>query len=209
MKRRVGWTGPGFGWVVMGGLAVALAAAVAALSAEAAPAQDANRAVLAYFAAPAADASGPGIRAAPLPQAVGDAAVGKDYFSGVRPFQNGGPPCLACHSIGGLGALGGGNLGPDLTATFGKFGQAGLAPILATTPFPTMRPIFARHPLTPDEQGHLMAFFQQAAVAERPAEIVGQLALLAVAGAVVLLLLAQLIWRRRLSAVRQPLLGRR
>src|SRR6476646_10160995 len=45
----------------------------------------------------------------------GNADTGKELFTGVARFQNGGPPCMACHSTGGLGALGGGQLGPDLT----------------------------------------------------------------------------------------------
>ncbi|MFN3338009.1 MAG: hypothetical protein ACK42I_10985, partial [Thermomicrobium sp.] len=49
----------------------------------------------------------------PLPP--GDPIRGKELFTGVLRFENGGPPCQACHSIGGIGALGGGQLGPDLT----------------------------------------------------------------------------------------------
>ena len=49
-------------------------------------------------------------RSAPAVQ--GNAETGKDLFTGVVRFQNGGPPCMACHSTGGIGALGGGSLGP-------------------------------------------------------------------------------------------------
>lgn len=145
----------------------------------------------------------------PAPAAVGpgDPVAGKSLFMGNIRFQNGGPPCMACHSVAGIGALGGGALGPDLTSAFSKFGEAGLLSILATVPFPTMNAVWTQHPLTPEEQTHLVAFLQQA-VAERPTEALGQLALLAIFGTAVLLALAQLYWRNRLTAVRWPLVSR-
>jgi hypothetical protein len=138
----------------------------------------------------------------------GDPDVGKEYFTGVRPFANAGPSCMACHSVAAIGALGGGALGPDLTGAYAKFGDAGLSSILATTPFPTMRPVFGTRPLLPEEQAALLAFLQQAGVAERSTEAIGQLALLAVAGAAILIGLAHLAWRNRLPGVRRPMLGR-
>lgn len=120
-------------------------------------------ALIAYLAAPAsvgAAAQAPAL----LP---GDALAGKELFIGIRPLQNGGPACMGCHSISGIGALGGGALGPDLTLAASKFGDAGLASVLASTPFPTMTPIFAPRPLTPEEQANLRAFIGQAPVTGR------------------------------------------
>jgi mono/diheme cytochrome c family protein len=163
-------------------------------------------AVVAYLAeargaAPAAGA--PPAAAAPA----GDAAAGKDLFTGTRPLANGGPACMACHSIAGLGALGGGALGPDLTTAAAKYGEGGLASVLASVPFPTMSPIFARRPLAPEEQADLRAFIQQAAVTGRPPQAMGRLAGFAVGGAAVLLLVAQFTWRRRLRGVRRRMLA--
>lgn len=154
-------------------------------------------AVLAYLAA------GPGTPgtaerpASPAPRS-GDAAIGKELFTGSRRLANQGPPCMACHSIAGLGALGGGSLGPDLTMAATKFGDAGLASVLSGMPFPTMNPVFTRRPLTADEQAHLAAFITQAAVAGRSPAAIGRLAALAVVGAVLGLGLAHVTWRRRL-----------
>lgn len=134
--------------------------------------------------------------------------TGKRLFEGSDRFDNGGPPCLACHSIAGIGALGGGALGPDLTGAYGRFGESGMASILATPPFQTMSPIFDDRPLTEEEQAHLALFLSQAAVSSRTAASVGQLALLGAAGAVVLLLATQLLWRRRLREVRRPMVAR-
>ncbi len=138
----------------------------------------------------------------------GDPNVGKQYFTGARHFQNGGSACIACHSVAGLGALGGGAVGPDLTQAYDKFGDGGLSAILATLPFATMQPIYAARPLTPEEQADLKAFFQQTAISQRATESLAPLALLAVLGAAILFLLSQLVWRQRLLAVRQPLVKR-
>lgn len=136
------------------------------------------------------------------------ADTGKALFEGSNRFANGGPPCLACHSIAGIGALGGGALGPDLTGAYGRFGADGIASVLATTPFQTMEPIFDDQPLTAEEQAHLAEFLSRAAVSKRTAASVGQLALLGAGGAVFLLLVMHLIWRRRLKEVRRPMVAR-
>ncbi|MDP6481010.1 MAG: cytochrome c [Acidimicrobiales bacterium] len=137
-----------------------------------------------------------------------DSGTGKALFEGTNRFDNGGPPCLACHSIAGIGALGGGALGPDLTGAYGKFGADGIVSVLATTPFQTMKPIFDDQPLTPEEQAHLAEFLSRAAVSKRTAASVGQLALLGLVGAVFLLLVMQFLWRRRLREVRRPMVAR-
>jgi mono/diheme cytochrome c family protein len=154
--------------------------------------------------------SGIGTAAGPQPVALpaGDPMVGKDLFTGVLRFQNGGPPCMACHSIAGIGALGGGSLGPDLTPAFNKYGEVGLASFLGTMPLPVMNAVWSSQPLTPQEQADLWVFLQQAAVAERSAQAVGQLAVLAVIGAAALIVLAHFLWRRRLRGVRRLLVGR-
>ncbi len=159
-------------------------------------------AVVAYLGAPAS-ASGATVA---LP--AGDAAVGKDLFTGRRRLRNGGPPCMACHSIAGLGALGGGALGPDLTMAASKFGDSGLASVLATVPFPTMSPIFAPRPLTTDEQADLRAFIQQSPVAERGPGAMGWLSAFALAGTALLFGLVHFTWRHRLGGVRAPMVAR-
>src|SRR3989338_9184569 len=47
----------------------------------------------------------------------GDYATGNALFTGEKRFTNGGPPCISCHSAG-VGALGGGILGPNLTQVY-------------------------------------------------------------------------------------------
>lgn len=92
--------------------------------------------------------------------ATGDAGAGEALFLGGAVFDNGGPACAGCHAAGSFDHLGGNGLGPDLTATFTKFGGApGLAAALAAPPSPTMTPLFADHPLTDAEIADLTAFF--------------------------------------------------
>ncbi len=143
------------------------------------------------------------------PAIAGDPVAGKALFTGVVRLQNGGPPCMGCHSVGPIGALGGGVLGPDLTGAYTKYGgDAGLQAFLNSTPTVTMNAVWTRQPLTPQEQANLVAFLKQASVSERPADAVGQLALAAVGGAILLLALAQFYWRKRLVGVRRPMVSR-
>jgi len=160
-------------------------------------------AVLTYLESQTGGAAVP--QPAPVTLPAGDPAIGRALFTGNVRFQNGGPPCMACHSIAGIGALGGGALGPDLTTAFAKYGEVGLSTFLATMPLPTMNAVWSNQPLTTEEQANLRAFLQQAASAGRPIEVLVQLAGLAVVGTAVLLALAQLYWRRRLTGVRRPM----
>ncbi|MCC6174656.1 MAG: c-type cytochrome [Chloroflexi bacterium] len=163
--------------------------------------------VLAYIEAQSASGAA-AAPAAPPPLPAGDPILGKDYFTGSLRFQNGGPPCMGCHSVAGIGALGGGTLGPDLTPAISKYGEAGLASFLANPPTPTMNAVWSGEPLTPEEQGSLRLFLQEAGVAQRSTEALGQLTALAVVVGLVMLGLMQVTWRRRLPGVRRPMLRR-
>ncbi len=137
----------------------------------------------------------------------GDSELGRMLFIGGAQLFNGGPACISCHSVAGVGALAGGTLGPDLTNVHDRYGEAGLAAALTGLPFPTMRGVFAEKPLTEDEAAHLFAYFAQSS--QRTSEPVNlSFVLIGVGGFLLLLLLSQLIWRKRLRAVRAPLVGR-
>lgn len=132
----------------------------------------------------------------------GNAITGRALFTGSIPFKNGGSSCIACHSIAGITA--GGTLGPDLTLTYSKYGEAGVVLVLASIPFPTMNPIYSNHPLTLQEQVNLMAFLQQSAP-EQPTPVLSLLVVISLIGMVGILLLSHFIWRHRLSGVRDSL----
>ncbi|MCG3188956.1 MAG: hypothetical protein LKCHEGNO_01189 [Burkholderiaceae bacterium] len=167
-------------------------------------------AVLDFLAngATGAPALAPGVPAV----AAGNPEIGKDLFIGTARFRNGGPPCMACHSAAGIGALGGGQLGPDLTTVVQRFGgAAALGVFVGSSPTPTMNAIWQRTPLTAGERADVVAFLAQASVSQRPMQAIWQLAGLSVLGLAVLLAIAGLTWRRRLrDGVRRPMIaGRR
>ena len=145
----------------------------------------------------------------PAPPANGDSGRGKSLFTGSTRLDAGGPACLSCHSVAGVGALGGGQLGPDLTGAFAKYGGAqGLASALKTVSFPTMAPIFSRKPLTDAERADLVAFLQGAPDKQRPAGAVRDLVAFSAAALFLIAALGMGIWRSRLNGVRKPLVNR-
>ena len=156
-------------------------------------------AILAYLDTAAAQPSAPAAagEAAGAP-AQGSPEIGKDLFTGVTRFLNGGPPCMACHSVSGIGALGGGQLGPDLTGSGERYGgAAGLNAFIAGSPTPTMRAVWSQRPLTPEERAGVVAFLGQAGVIQRPAGAIWQLGGLAALGLIVLLGIAGFTWQNR------------
>lgn len=155
-------------------------------------------AVIAYLEA----TEGTAVPAPDTSLAVGDPDRGEALFMGDLHFQNDGPPCMGCHNIDGAGALGGGTMGPDLTQAFATYGDAGLASVLDNIPFPTMKPIYANHPLTPEEQADLRAYIQ--AAAGQP-QVDRELLILALslAGLIAAMIAIGIVWRRRLRGVRR------
>jgi hypothetical protein len=98
-------------------------------------------------------------------------------------------------------------MGPNLTQALAKYCEAGLASALANIPFPTMKPIYADHPLTPEEQADLRAYIQAAASQPQANKEFLVLAL-SLAGLIAAMLAIGIIWRRRLLGVRRPLVDR-
>jgi cytochrome c2 len=91
----------------------------------------------------------------------GDAQRGAQFFIGQRRLQNDGIACMSCHTVSGVGTLGGGNLGPDLTKVFTRYGEAGLVSSLQNISFPTMLNVYLNKPLTNQEVADLVSFFEQ------------------------------------------------
>ncbi len=139
--------------------------------------------------------------------AAGDAARGARLFAGGQALANGGAPCLACHGFAaaGFGAAGGASFGPDLGGLYADFGDEGVAEVLAELAFPSMEPIYAERPLTEQERADLAAFF----ALEQPGQVAsGSLPGMVLVALGIFLGLVGLLGRRRLRAVRQPLVER-
>jgi len=168
--------------------------------------EDEAGALLAYLAMSGEKERGAAEEVAPPAPAAagGDWQRGRALYTGAIPFAKKGAPCLACHGMAALGSAGGASFGPDLSAINEDYGPEGVASILETLPFPSMEPIYAQRPLTPSERADLTAFFAEVSGGQAvPFNKV--LMLQAGAGAALLLILAAVVWRGRLRAVRRSL----
>ncbi len=92
---------------------------------------------------------------------VGVAKRGEKLFSGAKLLVNGGTPCIGCHTVGSVGVYGGGNLGPDLTHAFSRYGEPGLASAMQNISFPTMKNVYLGKALNSGEVSDLLAFFTE------------------------------------------------
>lgn len=138
-----------------------------------------------------------------------DVALGTKLFLGEQRLQNGGPACVSCHTLGTIGGLGGGRLGPDLTNVFDRLGgRQGLGAWLTNPPTPTMQAVFTGHALKPNEILPLMAVFDEA---NRGSQAAGTSSIvkffgLGFLGMLVGLALLQYAWRGRIRSVRRPII---
>jgi mono/diheme cytochrome c family protein len=188
---------------------------------------DAEVTALIAFLAGGAAAGGqaqaaPQTQAAPqAPAQAGDPVAGWRVFTGNASLAGGGPACIGCHSVNGLGGLGGGALGPDLTHAAQRYPGPGLAAVLGNIAFPTMIGPFANRPLTAQEQADLVAYLAAAdqgnpvapaAVAAAPGAITRDTGLVlaaGLAGAFALTLLLAVFWPRQRQSVSARLRGAR
>ncbi|MGE5243593.1 MAG: c-type cytochrome [Betaproteobacteria bacterium] len=139
-----------------------------------------------------------------------DIAVGHDLYIGRRRLAASGPACLTCHRLGSLGALGGGTLGPDLSAAARRLGGSrGLTAWLSRPPTRVMRAVFSPAPLAADETRALAALLDDTAAQPAAARAsVLPFVSLGAAGAVGGLVLLGAAWRGRFRGVRRPLIDR-
>ncbi len=104
---------------------------------------------------PVADTAEPSAPAGPS-----NADRGEELFLGSDRFENGGTACVACHTAGGRGNLGGQSMGPDLTGVLDRLGgEQGLIGVLGSPAFPVMQELFKDKPFTEQEKTDLAAFF--------------------------------------------------
>ena len=103
----------------------------------------------------------PQAKPAVVEQPKGVVETGKKLFFGEARLQNGGSPCFACHTVGGIG----GNVAADLTAIHQQRSAAALMSATANPGFPMMKAAYAHRPVTDEEARHLVAFLQSASPA--------------------------------------------
>jgi len=135
-----------------------------------------------------------------------DITAGKRIFLGQTRLTGGGPACISCHNVTNTGALGGGAFAPDLTKVFERRGgRNGLMAFISTPATPTMPSVFANQPLQMAEVESLVAFLQNQAPSPEQPGINPVFPVLAMVGAIGLLVLLNYLWRGRLVGVRRAL----
>lgn len=146
---------------------------------------------------------------APSPQAPqGAASRGEWLFTGSTHFRNGGPACIACHSISGLPFPNGGTLGPDLTHVYTKLGPRGTEAAMQTLYFGVMTPIYIQHPVVSQEQADLLAFLKESEAKPQTHWNTQILILIAFLWGGVFVALTAFLWRDRVRSVRRTLVDR-
>jgi len=142
-----------------------------------------------------------------------DVERGMALFTGREQFKSGAAMCMSCHRMAGIGGLGGGNLGPDLTRVYeeGQYvsgGRATLSSWLMSPATPTMQSLLENKPLEPDEIHALVALMENRATTAQPVSAGAPMisfAVLGLLGAALILFVFDSLWNKRLRAVRRSL----
>ena len=149
-----------------------------------------------------------GVHVSERPFTANDVEQGRMMFMGGKPLKNGGPACISCHTVQGLGALGGGTLAPDLTTVFERYeGRKALSTWLSSPATPTMQSVFRNAPIDADEILPLVAFFQQT-LQRNPEDTAPSrlnFVLLGLGGTIVVLGFFDVLWKSRFRSVRRSL----
>jgi mono/diheme cytochrome c family protein len=141
-----------------------------------------------------------------------DIVIGREVFTGNRRLASGGPSCISCHTMRGLGGLSGGRLGPDLTLVYERLqGREGLSAWLMNPASPTMAPVFRNTQIQPEEILPLVAYFEDVAKkgGQDDSSALLNFFLLAAGAMVVGLVSLDVIWKKRIHGVRRQLVRRR
>jgi mono/diheme cytochrome c family protein len=111
-----------------------------------------------------------GVQVSERPFTAEDVQRGREVFLGIRPLSAGGPACVSCHSVKGIGVLAGGGLGPELSTIYERLsGRKGLAAWLSAPATTTMQSVYATQPFDAEADIlPLMAYF--ADLAQDPPE---------------------------------------
>ena len=140
----------------------------------------------------------------------GNVENGRKLFMGYAHFQNDGPPCMGCHSVGENGLLGGGVMGPNLTDVSNKLSQDEIVSFLSnsgTKISPVMQPIFTENPLTESEQADLIAFMNASVgqpESNREIVVFG----ISLAGLATVIAFLGFVYRDRLRSIRRALVNK-
>ena len=150
-----------------------------------------------------------GVQVSERPFTSDDVKTGRDIFLGIKPLTAGGPACVSCHSVKGIGVLAGGGLAPELSAVYERLsGRKGLATWLSAPATTTMQSVYEDQPFDAEADIlPLLAYF--ADLAEDPPESSQAstlvFVLLGLAGAAAALMIFDVLWKGRFRGVRKAL----
>jgi len=137
-----------------------------------------------------------------------EALHGEDLFLGRARLASGAPACIACHSAGDAGTLGGGTFAIDLTQVFSRYDEKILTQALKSPGFRVMNEVFSEKPLNDDEVFALKSFLYKVDKSEiEAADFQKKFVFLGVGGCVVLLGITDLIWKQRRKKSAKPRRG--
>lgn len=144
----------------------------------------------------------------------GNAERGRQLFTGATAQQSGGAACISCHNAGdmssaGLGLMGGGSLAKDLTDLYDTNKTCTGDAVASLNRPGVMGVIYAGKTLTPAETADLYEYFKSISKQSPPSSTVSlfTLALIGLAFSIILLIISQLIWGKRIQGVRKRLVG--
>ena len=150
-----------------------------------------------------------GVQVSERPFTRQDVQRGREIFLGIRRLTAGGPACVSCHSVKGIGVLAGGGLAPELSAVYERLsGRKGLATWLSAPATTTMQSVYENQPFdTEADILPLLAYF--ADLAQDPPESSQAstliFILLGLAGAAAALMIFDVLWKGRFRGVRKAL----
>lgn len=84
--------------------------------------------------------------------------IGKQYFTGSRRFENGGPACNTCHNVNSPDLIPGGLLAKDLTKVYERFGP-GISGFMDNPPVSMLRS-YGRLNFTESEKQAVVKFLE-------------------------------------------------
>lgn len=142
-----------------------------------------------------------------------DVQRGWALFTGSEKFKNGATMCMSCHRMSGVGGLGGGNLGPDLTRVYERGlyttgGRAVLSAWLVAPATPAMQHLLQDKPLEVDEVHALVALMADRAAKSQPVMMEASMvsfAIFGVLGSLLILVLFDFVWKTRFRSVRRAM----
>ncbi len=129
-----------------------------------------------------------------------DVLTGRDLFSGVQSFENGGASCISCHNVRSESIISGASLAKDLTDVYERLGKDGTGGVISGLPFPQMKITYQDHQITEDENLMLLAFLKDVSEQQYYEGVTSYqnvLLMWGIGGAIVLMGIFPLFWYKR------------